>query len=89
MSGNETSAPTWRRTSMDRGKPTVSVCTQLAARHFRMVERVQREVKFVPVVNSLAGRVLHLEIVISPDSCRPVCAIGDLLQPRFTVTTRR
>jgi len=43
--------PTQRRTSIDREKPSASIFAIGRARPWQIVERVQREVKFVLAAN--------------------------------------
>lgn len=62
MPGNGTGVPTWRRASINRGNPTVSVYA-FRPRHSQMVERVQREVKIAPAVASFTGRALQFDTV--------------------------
>ena len=86
MPGNETSVPTWRRTSMNRWKADrLSLRDRPGARHSQMVERVQREVKFAPAVASFTGRALQFEAVAYLELLLALVAqfVG-LLQLRFT-----
>jgi len=71
--------------NFDRGKPSVSLFAVGPARPRQMVERVKRQVKFVPAAKSLEDAFALATVVLSraPRRAR-LHGFVDLLQLRFT-----